>query len=147
MFKCQMHRPGKMVGIAFAAYLFGMAFNAGASDLSYWITSISHDADTAMNYTHDAVKIMTAGQYVHCIWPGMQSQYNTGNPGVLFYRRSHDNGLTFDQPQIIASAYGAVRHSVRCPMEQFGRGFFLRLSFLHGLDHGKLCHGISRFHG
>ncbi|MGB7567103.1 MAG: LamG-like jellyroll fold domain-containing protein [Chitinivibrionales bacterium] len=106
MFKCQMRRPGKMVGIAFAVCLFGLAFNAGASDLSYWIKSISHDADTATNYTHDAVKIVSSGQYVHVIWPGMQSQYGTGNPGVLFYRRSRDNGLTFDQPQIIASAPG-----------------------------------------
>jgi hypothetical protein len=103
MRKWHIDGTGNFVKIALVVISFGMIFTAPAADLSYWVKSISHDADTATGYTHDAVKIVTAGQNVHVIWPG---QPNNGGNSVLFYRRSRDNGLTFDSPQILASAPG-----------------------------------------
>jgi len=93
----------KIAMIAPAVFFCGATMFTQATDLSYWVKPISHDADTAMNYTHDAVKITTAGNNVHVMWPG---QPNNSGTSVLFYRCSRDGGLTFDQTQILASAPG-----------------------------------------
>lgn len=95
------HKPFRAwAALLSAAVMATSSIPAVAADYSNWLKNISASGDPEALYNHMNAKVAVSGPYVHLAWYAAKKSGNEVN--ALFYTRSTNGGITFENPRILA---------------------------------------------